>query len=80
MSNIDFILLAIGAALLAGIVAWCLWDDLMSFLDPRGQHEQGLRRAGLSDRAARKHVESTSPIFYGLLSVLGLLGFFAFFF
>jgi hypothetical protein len=80
MNNIHPILLAIGAVLLVGILAWSLWDDLMLFLDPRGQHEQGLRRGGLSDRTARTRVEGTSPIFYGLVSVLGLLGLLFFFF
>lgn len=74
MNDIDIILLAIGAAVLVGLLAWSLWDDLMSFLDPHGDHERSLRRAGLSDRAARSRSDAISPLFYGLTSLLGLFG------
>ena len=61
------------ALLVAGIAAWCVWDDVRMLIDPRGDHERSLRDAGISDREARRRTEGITPLHFSMVAFVAFL-------
>ena len=79
MSKLDWTILIIGGLAALIVTAMVFWDDLQSFIDPRGSERRAARRMGYSEADARARADSLSPWYLGIISALGLSGLLSFF-